>query len=88
MKHTCAQDERRGIVRQDKYPAAVFLPHAAEEILVMQICDVCKEEKEETFTVPGTSAAICDACLRAGRIGELLGPERDAAPAQPAGPAD
>lgn len=54
----------------------------------MQICDVCKEEKEETFTVPGTSAAICDACLRAGRIGELLGPENVAAPANHVGPVD
>ena len=49
----------------------------------MQICDVCKGEKEETFTVPGTSVAICDACLRAGRIGELFGPEQVAAPANP-----
>jgi hypothetical protein len=54
----------------------------------MQICDVCKGEKEETYTVPGTSAAICEACLRAGRIGELFGPERDIVPAKPMGPVD
>jgi hypothetical protein len=54
----------------------------------MQICDVCKEEKEETFTVPGTSAAICDACLRAGRIAELFEPEHDVVPAEPAAKVD
>lgn len=48
----------------------------------MQACDVCKEQKDETFSIPGTSAVICDACLRGGRISELFGASEPSEPAK------
>lgn len=53
----------------------------------MPACDVCREQKDETFSIPGTSSVICDVCLRSGRISELFGTSEPSEPAKvPKGP--